>query len=170
MVNRIYASGWEEGVERADTHIRQFGVCFLYLLHLQRQAGAAGCGGDARSRPRHRGPLSGCSTQLLRVMVVARLLVHELCCCCTPRQGSQDGNGTKLLQLRFQGNSLLVDLLEDEERRALTFFWHLHAPYCASEGQTTGAELPRGVGLCYFSNSPCCPETLPHSHPPQQSL
>lgn len=38
--------------------------------------------------------------------------MHKLCCCCTPRRGSQDGYGTQLLQLRFQGNSLLVDLLQ----------------------------------------------------------
>lgn len=71
---------------------------------------------------REAGHVTAVPSQLLRAVVVARLLVHELCCCCTPRRGSQDGNGTKLLQLRFQGNSLLVDLLEDEERRALTFF------------------------------------------------
>lgn len=71
---------------------------------------------------REAGHLTAVPSQLLHAVVVARLLVHELCCCCTPRQGSQDGNGTKLLQLRFQGNSLLVDLLEDGERCALTFF------------------------------------------------
>lgn len=71
---------------------------------------------------REAGHLTAVPSQLLHAVVVARLLVHELCCCCTPCRGSQDGYGTKLLQLRFQGNSLLVDLLEDGERCALTFF------------------------------------------------
>lgn len=165
MVNRIYASGWEEGVERADTHIRQFGVCFLYLLHLQRQAGAAGCGGDARSRPPHCGPLAAapCRGRSKALGARALLLLHAL-------PGVTRRLRDEAAPAAFPRQFAPCGPPGRWRETCPHFFWHLHAPYCASEGQTTGAELPRDVGLCYFSNSPCCPETLPHSHPPQQSL
>lgn len=134
VANCIYTLGWEEGEKRAKhlpRAIWQFGICFLYLPPLQRQAGAAGCGGQARDPTTSPWWLQGCW--------------------CTCSAAAQWAGGHKTVTGRSCSScvSKAIRSLWTSWRMKRDFFQHLHItphPWRAA-WQIVGAEKRSGAPL-----------------------